>query len=126
MDMNAALTAFATLGHPTRLAAFRALIKAGEAGMSAGEIGQALKVRQNTMSVNLSGLVQSGLVRNAREGRSIRYFIDPQGISGLLAFLLQDCCGGRPDLCQPLIAEIAPCVPDHPHIPAKPKEPARD
>jgi len=107
MDKKRALRAFSALSQPTRLDVFRLLVKAGEEGMLAGEISDKLDVRQNTMSVNLSILAQSGLIRNARQGRSIRYFADMQGMSGLLAFLLEDCCGGRPELCQPVIDEIA-------------------
>jgi len=75
--------------------------------MSAGQISETLGVRQNTMSANLAILVRAGLIRNTREGRSIRYFAQMDGIRGLLAFLMEDCCGGRPDLCQPVINEIA-------------------
>jgi len=75
--------------------------------MSAGGISDALGVRQNTMSANLSILARSGLIRSAREGRSIRYFADMDGMRGLLAFLMEDCCGGNPDLCRPVINELA-------------------
>lgn len=102
MDKNNALDAFAALSQPTRLDVFRLLIKAGEEGMSAGDISATLNVLQNTMSTNLSVLSHSGLIRSAREGRSIRYFADVKGVRGLLAFLMEDCCGGRPELCQPL------------------------
>lgn len=107
MDDSAALDAFAALGQPTRLGAFRLLIKAGEGGMTAGEIATALGARQNTMSANLSVLTRAGLIRNRREGRSIRYFADMDGLRGLLAFLLEDCCGGQPELCRPVIDELA-------------------
>ena len=107
MDKNHALGAFAALSQPTRLDVFRLLIKAGEAGMSAGDIADTLDVRQNTMSANLAILAQSGLIRNERQGRSIRYFADMDGVRGLLAFLMEDCCGGRPDLCRTVIDEIA-------------------
>jgi ArsR family transcriptional regulator len=107
MDKLKALDAFAALSQATRLDVFRLLIKAGDIGMSAGSISDALDVRQNTMSANLSVLTRSGLIRSEREGRSIRYFADMAGMRGLLAFLLEDCCGGRPDLCQPVINEIA-------------------
>lgn len=107
MDKNHALGAFAALSQSTRLEVFRLLIKAGEAGMSAGDISETLDVRQNTMSANLSILTQSGLIRNKRQGRSIRYFADMDGMRGLLAFLMEDCCGGHPDLCRPVIDEIA-------------------
>ncbi|OSP54699.1 helix-turn-helix transcriptional regulator [Pseudoruegeria sp. SK021] len=107
MDRLTALSAFACLSQPMRLDAFRLLIKAGETGMIAGEIGAALTARQNTMSANLSVLIQSGLVRKERQGRTIRYFADMDGVGGLLAFLVEDCCGGQAELCQPLIDQIA-------------------
>ena len=107
MDKDSALGAFAALSQPTRLDVFRLLVKAGDEGMFAGQVSDALDVRQNTMSANLSILAKSGLIRNEREGRSIRYFADMDGMRGLLAFLMEDCCGGRPELCQPVINEIA-------------------
>lgn len=107
MDKNDALDAFAALSQITRLDVFRLLIKAGDAGMSAGDIGDTLGVRQNTMSTNLTVLVRAGLIRRVREGRSIRYFADMDGMRGLLAFLMEDCCGGHPELCQPVIDELS-------------------
>ncbi|KIN60054.1 Transcriptional regulator, ArsR familyy protein [Sulfitobacter noctilucae] len=107
MDEITALDAFAALSQSTRLEAFRLLIKAGEAGLTAGDIGDTLGVRQNTMSTNLSILSRADLIRSAREGRSIRYFANMDGVRGLLAFLLEDCCGGRPELCQPVIDELS-------------------
>ena len=106
MDKSAALTAFAALSQTSRLDAFRLLVQAGDAGMLAGEISDTLDARQNTMSANLSVLLNAGLLRNEREGRAIRYFANMEGLQGLLGFLLQDCCGGRPELCRPLIQEI--------------------
>ena len=107
MDKKNALIVFAALSQPTRLDVFRLLITAGPEGMLAGEIGEALGVRQNTMSANLAILTQGGLIRNVREGRAIRYFADMEGVRGLLEFLLEDCCGGRKDLCQPVIEKLA-------------------
>ena len=107
MDKLKSLAAFAALAQPTRLDVFRLLVKAGSEGMSSGGIGEALGVKQNTMSANLAVLARSGLVRSEREGRSIRYFADYDGIRGLLAFLMEDCCGSRPEACQPLLDEIA-------------------
>jgi DNA-binding transcriptional ArsR family regulator len=106
MDKSAALTAFSALSQSSRLDAFRLLVQAGDAGMLAGEIAEALDAKQNTMSTNLSVLMAAGLLRNVREGRAIRYFANMDGLQGLLGFLLQDCCGGRPELCRPLIEDI--------------------
>ena len=107
MDKLEALTAFSALSQPTRLDAFRLLIEAGDEGLSAGDIAERLDVRQNTLSANLSVLLNAQLVTNRREGRTIRYFANTQGLRGMLGFLLRDCCGGRPELCDPLIEDIA-------------------
>ncbi|MEV8467751.1 helix-turn-helix domain-containing protein [Fluviibacterium sp. DFM31] len=107
MNKDQAITALAALSQGTRLDVFRLLVKAGDAGMLSGELGTALDVRPNTMSANLSVLHSAGLVRNTREGRAIRYFADMAGMGRLLAFLTEDCCGGRPDLCRSMIADIS-------------------
>lgn len=107
MDGKTALSAMAALAQETRLDVFRLLVRAGPDGLAAGEIGRRLDVRQNTMSANLAILLNAGLVRNERRGRSIRYFADLDAMRDLLAFLMDDCCGGRPEICQPLIDEIA-------------------
>jgi len=107
MDKTTTLAALAALGQETRLDVFRLLVQAGADGMLAGEISAALDVRQNTMSANLSILLHAGLIRNERQGRAIRYFADMEGMRGLLSFLLEDCCGGRPDLCRPVLDDLA-------------------
>ncbi|MCB1438822.1 MAG: helix-turn-helix transcriptional regulator [Nitratireductor sp.] len=106
MDMNQSLFAFSALSQQTRLEVLRLLIRAGGEGMLAGEIGDVLGVRQNTMSTNLNILLRAGLVRNEREGRAIRYFSDMDGLRGLLSFLMEDCCGGKPELCEPLLDAV--------------------
>lgn len=107
MESNQAISSFSALSQQTRLDVFRLLIKAGANGLLAGELGEQLDVRQNTMSANLTVLLNAGLVRNERHGRTIRYFANFDAVRGLLGFLMEDCCGGRPELCQPIIDEIA-------------------
>ncbi|MEQ8710920.1 MAG: metalloregulator ArsR/SmtB family transcription factor [Rhodospirillales bacterium] len=106
MDSNQALDAFSALSQQTRLDVFRLLVTAGADGLPAGEIGERMGVRQNTMSANLAILHRAGLIHNERQGRTVRYFANFETMSGLLAFLMEDCCGGRPDLCQPVISQI--------------------
>lgn len=89
-----------------RLAVFRLLVAAGPQGMPAGEISEALRVKQNTLSTNLGVLRNAGIVRSQRQGRSIVYYADLEGLRDLLAFLLEDCCGGRKSACDPLINDI--------------------
>ncbi|GAB4359782.1 MAG: helix-turn-helix domain-containing protein [Oricola sp.] len=106
MDKSDAIEALHALAQETRLDVFRLLVKRGAEGMAAGEIAEALGVRQNTMSANLSVLARAGMVRSEREGRVIRYYADFDGMRSLLAFLMEDCCGGNPDLCNPVLDEI--------------------
>jgi len=103
------LNGLAALGQETRLDVFRLLVQVGPTGMPAGEIAERLGVKQNTMSANLSVLAHAGLVRTEREGRSIRYFADMDGLKGLLSYLMENCCGGAPELCQPVIDKLTCC-----------------
>lgn len=107
MDKSQALAALAALGQDMRLDVFRLLVKAGGEGMLAGEIGAALDVRANTLSTNLAILANARLIRSEREGRAIRYFADMGGMTDLLGFLMEDCCGGKPEICQPVIEKLA-------------------
>ncbi len=106
MDKRSSLAALAALSQETRLDVFRLLTAAGDQGLPAGDIAESLGIRQNTMSTNLSILHQAGLIRNRREGRTIRYFADLGGMAALLRFLMEECCGGRPELCRPALANI--------------------
>src|SRR5690554_3747308 len=106
MKSQAALAALAALGQETRLQIFRLLVQVGDAGMAAGEIGARLNAVQNTISTHLKIMAHTRLVRTEREGRVIRYFADMSGFRDLLAFLMEDCCNGSPELCQPVIDAI--------------------
>ena len=98
MDKESALLALAALGQDTRLEVFRLLVKTGAGGL--------LDIVQNTMSAHLKVLDHAGLVRAAREGRMIRYVADITGFRDLLAYLMEDCCNGAPELCQPVIQAV--------------------
>lgn len=101
-----ALAALAALGQPTRLEIFRSLIAREPKGIPAGEIAQAVGARHNTTSSNLGILARAGLIHGTRDGRSIVYRANLDGISALIRFLLTDCCGGHPEICRPLSALI--------------------
>jgi ArsR family transcriptional regulator len=106
MDKKSALLAFAALGQDTRLEVFRLLVKAGEQGVPAGEIASRLGAVQNTMSAHLKVLDRAGLVRAERDGRIVRYVADMTGFRDLLAYLMEDCCNGSPELCRPIIDAV--------------------
>ncbi|HEY2527805.1 MAG TPA: metalloregulator ArsR/SmtB family transcription factor [Xanthobacteraceae bacterium] len=94
-----ALAALAALGQSTRLEIFRTLMRAEPGGLPAGSIADLIGCPHNTLSAHLSILARSGLVRGTRDGRSIIYRADVEGIRALVSFLVTDCCDGHADLC---------------------------
>jgi ArsR family transcriptional regulator len=94
-----ALAALAALGQPTRLEIFRLLMRREPVGLMAGSIADAVGCANNTLSNHLSILARSGLIRGARDGRSIVYRADIEGMRALMAFLITDCCDGHPEVC---------------------------
>ena len=94
-----AISALAALAQPTRLAIFRLLIKHEPIGITAGVIADTVGAPHNTLSSHLAILVRAGLLRSARDGRTIIYRSDVDGMQSLLSFLVNDCCNGHPELC---------------------------
>jgi ArsR family transcriptional regulator, arsenate/arsenite/antimonite-responsive transcriptional repressor len=111
MDYIEAPAAFAALAQPTRLETFRLLVRREPAGIPAGELARLLAVPQNTMSAHLAVLSRTGLIDGERQGRSIIYRADLARLRELILFLLKDCCGGRADLCAPIINALTPWCP---------------
>ncbi|ESY71939.1 helix-turn-helix domain-containing protein [Mesorhizobium sp. M1050] len=106
MDKKGTLNALAALGQETRLDVFRLLVPAGPQGIPAGEIAARLDTVQNTMSAHLKVLAHAGLIRPERNGRIVRYVADMTGLRDLLAYLMEDCCNGAPELCRPVINAV--------------------
>jgi len=106
MDTSKATKALGALSQETRLDAFRLLVGRGSDGMAAGDIARKLNVPHNTMSAHLAILANAGLVVSRRQGRSVIYGIDLEGVPALMSFLMEDCCQGRPEVCGPLIASV--------------------
>jgi len=109
MESIDAIAVFSALSQPTRLAVFRLLMAHEPGGLPAGQIAQQVDVPQNTLSTHLGILDRAGLVAAQRDGRSIIYRAELGRVREITSFLVQDCCGGRPELCEPLMAELAPC-----------------
>jgi DNA-binding transcriptional ArsR family regulator len=106
MLLPEAVEALSALAHGHRLAVFRLLVRAGADGLPAGEIARELGVLPNTLSSHLTILGHAGLIQSRRDGRSVIYSADYEGMRALLGFLIADCCDGRPEICAPL-ADVA-------------------
>ncbi|WP_035644732.1 helix-turn-helix transcriptional regulator [Bradyrhizobium sp. ORS 285] len=111
MESERAVLALAALAQATRLQAFRILVQHEPEGLPAGELARLLEVPQNTLSSHLSVLARAGLVSSIRHSRSIVYRADLMAFQEVALFLVRDCCGGRPEVCAPLIASLTPCCP---------------
>lgn len=112
MEPTAAIDALAALAQGTRLDAYRLLMKHEPHGLPAGEVARLLDVPPNTMSTHLAVLQRAGLITAERHSRSIIYRAELDQVRELTAFLVNDCCGGRPELCQPLVDAFTPsCTP---------------
>ena len=105
MEVDDAVVALSALAQGTRLDVFRALVKAGGEGMSAGGIASALGVAPATLSFHLKELSRAGLIHSERDGRSVIYQADFTKMKSLVDFLTEDCCGGHPDVCGPFFPE---------------------
>jgi DNA-binding transcriptional ArsR family regulator len=103
-----ALAGLAALGQPIRLAVFRLLVRQEPDGLAAGAIAAAVGAPHNSLSTHLAILARAGLVSAQRNGRSIVYRADLDGMRRLVGFLLADCCGGRPEVCGVAADLLAP------------------
>jgi DNA-binding transcriptional ArsR family regulator len=111
MEMTDAIARLSALAQDSRLEVFRLLVKAGPEGLAAGEIARKLGIAPNTLSAQLLLLSNAHLIRARRDGRSIIYSVDFAAMSGLLLFLTEDCCGGRAEVCAPLMKTVTNCCP---------------
>lgn len=112
MNERQALSVLAALSQETRLRIVRLLVVAGKEGLAAGAIAERLGTAASTLSFHLKELDQAGLVRSRRESRSILYSAEYDALSELIRFLMEDCCAGRPEVCEPaLAAATARCAP---------------
>ncbi|WP_175773236.1 ArsR/SmtB family transcription factor [Paraburkholderia phenazinium] len=102
METNQTIAALAALAHESRLAVFRALVQAGPDGLPAGQIATLLDLPPSSLSFHLKELAHAQLVTSRQEGRFVFYCANFETMSGLLAYLTENCCGDNP--CSPVSA----------------------
>ena len=94
METSTAVTALSALAQESRLDAFRLLVQAGPEGMAAGDVSERLGIPPATLSFHLAQLRHAGLANVRRQGRSLIYSADYDGMNELVAFLMENCCAG--------------------------------
>ena len=101
-EAASAIAALGALAQEHRLAAFRRLVQAGEAGLAAGAIADSLGIPNSSLSFHLAQLARAGLIRSERRHRSLIYRADYDSMNRLVGYLMENCCAG------------AACAPDVP------------
>ena len=96
MAPDSVITGLSALAQEHRLALFRLLVQAGEDGMAAGRIAEALALPNSSLSFHLTQLQNAGLIEQERQGRSLIYRADYRAVNALIAYLTENCCGGAP------------------------------
>jgi ArsR family transcriptional regulator len=109
MEQESAIAALAALAHPTRLNAFRLLVRHEPNGLPTGALVEASALTQSTFSTHLAVLAKAGLVKSEKLGRQQIQRADIDTLRTLMTFLAKDCCEGRTELCEPLLADLACC-----------------
>ena len=104
MKTQVALAALGALAQESRLAIFRYLVEIGPKGSPVGNIAESLKLPGATLSFHLKELTHADLLVSRQEGRFIWYTANFDTMNGLVAYLTENCCGGRPELCGPSCA----------------------
>ena len=89
---------FGALSQETRLQVVRYLVACGEKGAPAGQVGAEVNASSSRASFHLAALEKAGVVSSERQSRQIIYRADFENLGGLISFLLNDCCGGHPDI----------------------------
>ena len=94
MEASEAIDALGALAQEHRLALFRLLVQAGEKGMAAGAIAEALGVPNSSLSFHLAQLRSAGLIVQERQRRSLIYRASYPAMNALIDYLMENCCAG--------------------------------
>lgn len=103
MKAGQAVEALSALAQEHRLQLFRLLVQAGTEGMAAGELARAIAIPNSSLSFHLGHLTRAGLIEQRRQGRSLIYTANYRTMDRLIAYLMENCCGGAG--CVPAAAE---------------------
>lgn len=98
MNDTKAASAFAALGHESRVAILRLLVQAGDTGLSVSTMREHLNIPATTFGHHLKAMVDAGLIQQSRHGRTLISNANYAAIQRLVAFLMEDCCRGAVSL----------------------------
>jgi DNA-binding transcriptional ArsR family regulator len=92
MKLDDAAAHLEALGNPTRLKIYRALVRAGDAGMAVGRLQEKLKIAPSTLSHHIKALMVAGLINQVRDATTLVCHANYDVMRGLVNFLVAECC----------------------------------
>ena len=92
MKVEQAARQLEALGNSTRLRIYRALVRAGEAGLPVGRLQQKLGIAASTLSHHLHRLIMTELVTQERQGTTLICRANYPAMNSLLGYLVDECC----------------------------------
>lgn len=96
MDWAQAAQGFAAMGSEARLQVLRTLIRAGNDGLSVGEIQERTNIAPSTLAHHLRFLTSAGLLEQEKSGRSVINRAAYHHLENLADFILSECCADSP------------------------------
>ncbi|MBB1268050.1 helix-turn-helix transcriptional regulator [Shewanella sp. SR44-3] len=92
MNIEIVAKALKELGHPTRLAVYKQVMKAGPSGVAVGKLGENIGIPNSTLSHHISSMVSANLISQHREGRVLHCIANYEMRENVLNFLQDECC----------------------------------
>ena len=92
MKIDDAAARLEALGNPTRLKIYRALVKAGDNGLSVGKLQGKLDIAASTLSHHLKTLMMVGLIHQERQSTTLICRANYDMMQALVDFLAAECC----------------------------------
>lgn len=92
MKIEQAAKQLESLGKPTRLLVYRALVRAGDDGLPVGRLQKKLGIAASTLSHHLHRLILAGLVTQERQITTLICRANYPAMHGLVGFLVDECC----------------------------------
>ena len=106
MKNSDAVSAFLALGQESRLNVFRLIVQKGDIGLTPTQIHEMLGIPNATLSFHLKELLQARLITQERQSRHLIYRTNAAHASALVAFLIENCCGGKSCIAKPLLKKV--------------------
>ena len=92
LNLETAARGFAAAGSDSRLSVLQLLVRAGDSGLSVGEIQEKSGIPASTLAHHIRTLAEAGLVSQVRTGRTTLNQAHFENLRALADYLLEECC----------------------------------